>query len=78
METFDQDDQNYNTNSVKVAGIHMFCPLTSKNKRNLILFSSDENAALDLLSYIPYYFIKIHVILIFYPNYPDICNFGWS
>jgi len=35
------------------------CNLT-KSKYNLFLFSFDEDAALDLLLYVPYYFIKIY------------------
>ena len=52
------------------------CNLT-KSKYNLILFSFDEDAALDLLLYVPYYFryLRYTRSLIFHPNYADIYNF---
>ena len=51
------------------------CNLT-KSKYNLILFSFDEDAALDLLLYVSYNGISLkYTVLTFYPNYTDVYNF---
>jgi len=40
---------------------HVHINLTSKIKYNSTVFSFDENATLNLLSYVSHYFIKIYM-----------------